>query len=214
MTLTTVGFDGSVTEAQWAAMSRNVGSPLPVVLGINDFAVSINASATRTVTVATAPNGAMRHGLLTTSDAVASVVLDDVTTTGQSRWDAIVLHSDWSTNTVTLTKVNGVAAAGAPQVLPSGLANTPGTTHDQVLALVQITYGSTIPTAIQDRRQWQGKTHYGSTLASLPPATAGLYGTSVVLLGRLALPLPDDSSERTRRGSRTAATSSPTPAST
>lgn len=180
MAITNVGFDGTVGETEWAGYAKRLGAPLPVVLGRTDYAVSINGAATLTVSVAAGSR--MAHGVKTTSDAVASVVLDAVTTSGWTRWDAIVLHTDWTTNTVTITKVNGTAALAAPQVVPSGLVLNPGVAHDQVLALVQVTYGQSLPTAVIDRRLLASEVVTAPTLAALMAPTSGMYGMQAELL--------------------------------
>lgn len=181
MTGTSVGFDGTIGEPEWAATARYWGSMLPIVAGKGDWAVSVNSGATLTVNVAAGTRYA--HGIRTVLASGTSLALTAAPATlGQSRWDAVILRTNWSANTVTLMSVDGVAGAGAPMVLPAGLNDNPGVTHDHVLALVQVTNGQPLPTSVQNRRYWPTKWHLANAVTELPPASAGLYGTGVKLL--------------------------------
>ena len=119
---------------------------------------------------------------MVTNTATATVQLDIVSTAGQTRWDAIVLRRDWSgSGSVSLTKVNGTAAAGAPMVVPT-LNDSPGVLHDQLLAMVQITNGSTLPTSIDPRRAWGTKVFTVATVSALPTPSLILYGAEFALV--------------------------------
>lgn len=174
MAITNVGYDGTVSDVEFAQLSQHTGALVPVVCGFNDFAVSVNTGGTLTCNVAA--GSAEAPGVLTKSDATASVVFDSVTTTGQTRWDAVVLRRNWSTGTSTLVVVKGTASAAAPQVLPSGVDLTLDSAVDQVLALVQITNGLTLPTKVVDYRLQGSKVFTAPAPSALPPASLALYG--------------------------------------
>lgn len=179
MAIQSLGYDGTIDATAWALLEPHLGGRFDTVEGRDDFAVSINGAATLTVNVAAGPNGARGAGIWDRDTSAGSVTLDAVSTSGATRWDAIVLRRVWSSGagTTTLTKVNGTAAANAPQVLPSsGLLSTPGTSYDHVLALVQVTNGLTIPTAVADRRVRATKLFTAKDLTSLPPPSTALWG--------------------------------------
>lgn len=179
MALTSVGYTGSVSDVEDAIRSKFQGANYPVVADAGDFAVTINNVSSRTVDIA--PGVAWAHGVQVTNSATATVSLDTVATSGQTRWDAIVLRRTWGTAAVALTKVNGTAALDAPLVVPT-LNDSPGDVHDQLLALAQVTNGQLLVTSIDPRRGWASKTFTFPTLASLPPAASVPYGTVATLL--------------------------------
>lgn len=180
MALTAVGFTGTVNAVQDAKRSQYQGAMYPEVGGQPDFAVTTNNAADRTVDIAAGV--AWAHGVMVTNTATATVQLDIVSTAGQTRWDAIVLRRDWSgSGSVSLTKVNGTAAAGAPMVVPT-LNDSPGVLHDQLLAMVQVTNGSTLPTSIDPRRAWGTKVFTVPTVSALPSPSFTLYGAEFVLV--------------------------------
>lgn len=173
-----IGFTGTVDAAQDAVRSKFQGASMPVVWGWGSLAVSVNAGAALTVDIGEGTSWA--HGVLTTNDAVVSKSFAAVVLVGATRWDAVVLRRNWSTSAVTFEVVQGVAAAAAPQIIPSGVNNNPGVIHDQVLALVKITQGSTVPVVVPTRL-WAGKLFGAPSLQALPPASTNLYMTEVVL---------------------------------
>jgi hypothetical protein len=161
-------------------MSQYQGSLVPVVCGKNDLAVAANPAATRTCTIAA--GSAAGQGVLTTSSATESVTFGVVSTSGQTRWDAVVLRRNWaSSGSASFVVAAGTAAASAPMVLPSGVDSSLDGTHDHVLALVQITYNNTVPTAVVDRRLQGSKVFTAPALSALPPASVALYGMEAVL---------------------------------
>lgn len=179
MAITNKGYDGPLSDTDFAQLSQHIGSLVPVVCGRDDFAVTVNVGGTLTCDVAA--GSAVAPGVLTISDATASVAFDAVVTTGQTRWDAVVLRRNWSTGASTIVVVKGTAAAGAPQLLPSGVDLVLDSGLDQVLALVQITYGSTIPTAVADYRRQASKLFLVPSTAALPPPSLAHYGMTVEL---------------------------------
>lgn len=185
MTITNIGYDGTVNDIGFAQMQQHAGNLVPVVCGRLDFAVTVNSSATRTCNVAV--GSAYAPGVLSTSDAVVSAVFDIVSTAGQTRWDAVVLRRNWSTGTettgTTVVVVKGTAAVSAPQVLPAGVDQVLDSGVDQVLALVQITNGEPLPTAVVDRRIQASKVFTVPSTAALPTASNALYGMEAVAAG-------------------------------
>ena len=50
-----------------------------------------------------------------------------------------MIRRDWTAHTATIMKINGTPGVARPAVLlPAGVNDSPGTTHDQVLALVPV----------------------------------------------------------------------------
>lgn len=174
MTITNVGYDGPLSDTDFAQMSSHLGVLVPVVCGRNDFAVTVSSGGVLTCNVA--PGSAAAPGVLSTSDGTVAVSFDAVVTSGQTRWDAVVLRRNWSAGTTTVVVVKGTAAASAPQVLPAGVDLVLDSGLDQVLALVQLTYGSTVPTAVVDRRIWGSKFFTVPSSTALPTPTSALYG--------------------------------------
>lgn len=147
MAITSIGYDGSVNEAQWARMIPLVGSSNYGVAGPNDFKVTPHATMDRGVNIAT--GSAWGHGVLDTSDATIS--LQGATVGSGTRWDLVVVRRNWSGTggSTTVVLVQGTAS----KALPSR-NTTPGTIDDQPIALVQFTAGQSAPTAIVDLRCW------------------------------------------------------------
>lgn len=180
MAITNVGFTGPVTAANFALMSQHQGALWPVVCGKNDLAVTTNPGATLTCTVA--PGSSAGQGVLTTSSATESVTFGAVSTPGQTRWDAVVLRRNWaSSGSASFVVVAGTAAASAAMVIPSGVDLVLDSTHDHLLALVQITYGNTVPTQVVDRRLQASKVFTAPSVGALPTASVALYGMEAVV---------------------------------
>ncbi len=158
MAITNVGYQGTVDEQQWAALSSLLGSDYAVASGL-----AITAVAGQDRTVAIAPGSAYGRGVLTRSDAQATLQLGAIGS--GSRWDAIVLRRNWGTDTSAFAVVPGSSS----EQIPAGIQSSPGVLDDQVLALVQVTAGQTAPTAIRDLRAFSAKPiTLGSPSAALP----------------------------------------------
>lgn len=106
MAITNVGFDGTVSEAQWSKMWRRAvegGSGQLLWSG-----GSVTAPGTgRTVSVAA--YDAWIAGVWSVGDAATTVLLS-ANTSGKPRIDYVILDVDWIANTVTVTKVDGSPA--------------------------------------------------------------------------------------------------------
>lgn len=157
MAIISVGYDGAVTESQWADMIKKVGSAEYGVVGLNDLKVTSVSAADRTVSISAGK--AWGHGVFDENTTTAQVQLDSVSS--GSRWDLVAVRRDWTGvgGVTTLVKVNGTSAKEIPAARTKGA----GVIDDQPLALVQITAGQSQPTAVVDLRCWSGN---GGVIAS------------------------------------------------
>lgn len=142
MTVTSVGYAGTVGDEQWAEMIPRVGSTFYSVDNYSSFRVTI-AGGTRTVSVAA--GGASAVGIYDVSNAPITKALDSVPS--GTRWDLVVLRRTWATKVTSVEVVQG----GSSKVIPTRNVDT-GTTHDQPLALVRVQAGSTSIQEIVDLR--------------------------------------------------------------
>lgn len=168
MAFTNLGYDGSINEVQEAIRTPHMGVSTPIVIGPSDFKVTSNISADRTVNIAA--GAAWGAGVYTTSDSVQSVQLGIVASS--NRWDAVVLRRDWATNLSQLAVVQHSVLNS--KTLPSAVQKNPGASYDQVLALVQVTAGKTVPTAILDLRCWASKVISCADLLAIPTPALGM----------------------------------------
>lgn len=134
MTITSVGYAGDVTAADWAALVPRAGSSRYGVDGWNDFSVS-TAAGTRTVQIAS--GAAWGYGVRDKNSAPISLALGAAVS--GVRWWLIVARRDWSAGTTTIVAVD----AGAAKAIPTHNEN-PGTLDDQPLALVRVGTGAPI----------------------------------------------------------------------
>lgn len=147
MAITSVGYDGSVSETQWAKLIPLTGSAHYGVADSPDWKVSPHPTLDRGVNIAV--GSGWGHGVLDTSDTTVS--LQGTTVSSGSRWDMVVMRRNWSGTGGTSSFV--LVPGGPNKVLPA--RNTgPGNLDDQPLALVQFTAGQTAPTSIVDLRCW------------------------------------------------------------
>lgn len=166
MTITTAGFDGALAEGDFAKIIGDAGTPYgpPCTLAnlpdASSMRVSVNSGAVLTVTVSAGQ--ILGWGVLVKSDAAIDKTLASVTS--GTRWDLVCLRRDWSTNTASIEVVQGTAT----QAIPSGRSATPGGVDDQPLALVQVTAGQTVPTAVLDLRVFPSKVLEASSLLGVP----------------------------------------------
>lgn len=173
MAITTQGYDGvahEIDEIGWAQISDSYGSAYSVA-GL-DGAPDENAGRVTTVsaaerTVAVAPLIAYGHGVRDRSDSTVNVQLPSVTV-GLARWFLVAVRRDWQNN---ITTISALPNAQVARVIPTQRLAAPGVQDDQPLALVQITGGQSIPTAVVDLRCWSGN---GGTTAATVDALAYL----------------------------------------
>jgi hypothetical protein len=144
-----IGYDGTVDEAQWAKLVPSAGSSEYGVKGAGDWKVSAHPSTAQAVNIAV--GAGWGQGVMDTTDAIITVVCDAISS--GTRWDLIVMHRDWTPpgGATTGAKVTGTSTKQLPP-----RSTSPGVTDDQPLALVQWTAGQTQPTAIVDLRVWAG----------------------------------------------------------
>jgi len=142
MTINSVGFAGTVSDAQWANMVARVGSAF---YSVDDFASFRVTTAVGVRNLQVAPGGASAFGIYAVSDAVENLTLPAAAS--GVRWDLIVLRRNWSTKKSTIEIIPG----GSTRALPPRTV-TPGTLVDQPLALVCVAAGSTGIVEIADVR--------------------------------------------------------------
>lgn len=175
MAITSVGYDGSVNEQQWAQIANSLGTR-DGVAGDGDWRVTAVAGLDRTVAIAVGTG--YGHGVLDVSDASVNVQLPTV---GSGvRWDTIVAYRNWQppVGLTSFTYRTGTSS----QAVAAGTLDNPGVESDQVLALVQITAGVQAPTAVVDMRTWPSKVVYA---LNIPPAARYAQGTLLLVAGVL-----------------------------
>lgn len=147
MAITSIGYDGSVDEGQWARMVPLVGSAHYGVSGTGDWKVTPHATMDRGINIAT--GSGWGHGVLDTSSSTVS--LQGGVVGSGSRWDMVVARRNWSGTggSTTFQLVPGSSA----KVLP-GRNDDPGVLDDQPIALVRFQSGQTAPQEIVDLRCW------------------------------------------------------------
>lgn len=166
MAITGAGFDGTLTEADWARIAGPAGVPDQSVPGASttDLAVTRSITAlTATLTATVAPGTYNRHGVLAKSTATETVTFTNPAS--GSRWDLVALLYDWTTNSITLTVVQG----GTTRALPTAsMETTPGTKAHVPLALVELTAGNAAPTRVMDLRAGMWHTATPSSNYGMP----------------------------------------------
>ena len=173
MTIRSVGYDGAISEVDWAAyLAPYLGTP-PGVAGANDFEVTPGQA----LSVRVAPGTAHGWGVTDVSDAAETITLTQATS--GVRHDCIVLTRDWAATSVTPTGVPTggrtlieVVQGGSEATLPQ-LVVQPGVKTQQPLALVKVTAGTSSPSLAADTRQTHAKAAYARSLLAMtgPPGT-------------------------------------------
>lgn len=149
MAITSTGYDGSITETQWANLVPRVGSSHYGVGGPGDWKVNFHPSLDRGVNISVGVGWG--QGVMDTSDTV--VALQGGTISSGTRWDLVVARRNWSGTggATTFVMIPGSSA----RALPSR-NTTPGSLDDQPIALVQFQQGNSAATQIVDLRCWGG----------------------------------------------------------
>lgn len=142
MAITSVGYAGTVGDAQWAEMISRVGGAVYSVDTYGSFRVTASAG-TRTVSIAA--GGASGKGIYDENPAAITQALASVPS--GTRWDLIVLRRTWATKVTAVAVVQG----GSTKAIPTRTV-TPGTVDDQPLALVRVAAGSNAIQEIVDLR--------------------------------------------------------------
>lgn len=147
MAVTSVGFTGTVTEADWSKISV-FGSQYGV-LGASDLKVSIVSGVDRTVRVAAGT--AWAKGVLVTSDATTDVQLG-VIASGE-RWDTIVIRRNRGTGSSSIIALAGTSTKG---ISASRHVDWASDHDDQPLALARVVAGQSNVVEVVDLRCWAG----------------------------------------------------------
>ncbi len=142
MTITSVGYAGTVGDVEWAVLAPRAGSN---VQGVDDYSSLRVAITSGTRAVSVAAGRAWSSGVLATSSAVETATLDSVPS--GIRWDLVVLRYNWSTKVTSVAVVTG----GSSKQLPAR-TNTPGTVVEQPLALCRVQAGLTAVQEVVDLR--------------------------------------------------------------
>lgn len=148
MAITSIGYDGTMGEGDWARAQPGIGHA-PYGVDNGGLSPSITASTVPRVTISA--GSAFGWGVYDTLDADTVVTLAAApTTTGATRWDTIVLRRNWSGSggTTTLVPLSGTSA----MAVASSLNRTPGVLADQPICLAQVTAGSSVVTDLRDLR--------------------------------------------------------------
>lgn len=142
MVIKSVGYAGTVTDADWRNLATKAVSNLYGVEDVASWRVTV-APGDRTVQVAA--GGAYGLGVFDTNDAPVPVQLGTVA--AGSRWDLIAAHRDWALGKTTIVAIPGSSARQIP-----ARAFGFGGVNDQPLALVRLDAGKTAPQEIIDLR--------------------------------------------------------------
>lgn len=144
MAVTSVGYDGTVTESQWASVTGFLGSR-PSVGGADDLAVTIDSGVTRGVQVAAGTVYA--DGVMDVVDAAFG--LSATAVSSGTRWDTVAVRRDWS-GTGGTTSV--VVIAGGTDETATVTYSTPGIQCDYPIALILVSSSSTVIQEVVDLR--------------------------------------------------------------
>ncbi len=133
MAISSIGYAGSVDEAEWAKLSRFAAGHTYLVAGPDDFRAT-PAGGDRGVEIATGV--AAGAGIYDESDSPVTFNLPSVSS--GSRWDLIGLERDWGTGTTSVDRIAGSASKAIPT-----RSTNPGVEDVQPLWLLRVTAGQT-----------------------------------------------------------------------
>lgn len=153
MAFTSIGYDGSVNEKQWAELVPSAGSSTYGVKEADDLKVTAVPGSPLTVSVAS--GSGWGHGVLDTEAANTTIACEALSS--GTRWDLIAIRRNWQPLAGGPTAVVAISGT-ATKELP-GAPNrkiVPGVEDDQPLALVQWSSTQTQPVEIIDLRCWAG----------------------------------------------------------
>ena len=149
MALTSVYYDGPVTESQRA--QNRTGSPEYGVYGPEDFKVTAHPSIANAVIVKA--GRAHGYGVTDTAD-IDQIVNCTPLSVGQSRWDLIVVRRNWQPALGGPSTLVAMHAGGIPAI-PAQRKVGPGVEDDQPLAFIKWQGGTSAPVEFIDLRTWQ-----------------------------------------------------------
>ncbi|MGZ4659699.1 MAG: hypothetical protein ACXVYB_00300 [Arthrobacter sp.] len=149
MAITSIGYDGTVSEADWTKLIGWASMAAYGVIGRGDWKVT--AHATLSLGVSIAAGDGWGQGVYDSSSSTVS--LAGASISSGSRWDMVVARRNWSGvgGSTSFAMITGTSS----QSLPTRNTN-PGTLDDQPIALVQFSAGQSAATAIIDLRVWSG----------------------------------------------------------
>lgn len=131
MAINVVGFDGTMTEAQWAKLVLAIGTVGYKHGVVSGFDVTPGGGARQT---AVSAGELLLPGLRV--ESTSTVTLTHAANPGSSaRTDVIVARADWAANTVTIAIVQGTSST------PPALTQVAGTTWEMPLAQVSVPAG-------------------------------------------------------------------------
>lgn len=111
MAWTSVGFDGTINEAQWASLAGLLGNDY-VAAGTSDCVVTAVPGA-RSVSVAA--GSLYGDGILSTNSGAETVAM---TTPVNGQWYVIALRRTWATNTAALVAIAGATTTTTTPTAP------------------------------------------------------------------------------------------------
>lgn len=145
MTISSRFYTGFVDNIEWAESTRRLGYRY-VVADYDDFRVEIDPTGTRRVKVLANGAHAFGGGIEDTADADELVTF--ASPVSGSVWYLLGLRRVWgATNATIVDQITGTATKQLPT-----RPMVPGVEDFQPLALVQITFGEALPTAVVDLR--------------------------------------------------------------
>jgi len=160
MSWTSVGFDGTITEIQWAGMASLLGNDY-VAASATDCAVTAVGGARQ---VSVAAGSLYGDGVVSTNSGAETVAL---TTPVNGQWYVVALRRTWATNTAELVAIAGATTStttptSAPSSFPTLNTNV-GVLTDQPIAWAWCNSANTTVVVFDIRMR---------AVKSLPPVVA------------------------------------------
>lgn len=174
MAITSVGYDGTISEVEWAGLAPHLGAAEVVVEGM---AGTILSSPDRGVRIGTGV--AVGHGVRDISDTNVTVQCGSITS--GTRWDTICLRRNWGP-TPGGTSSFVVVAGNSTRAISNSLQSNPGVMDDHPLFLARVQAGSSVVVELVDLRAFGSKILSVSDLVALPSAPQG---TQALVSGRM-----------------------------
>ena len=144
MPITSTGYDGSISETEWAIMAPRLGMPYWVA-DTDTLAATIIKDKDRTIELSPGPFGGV--GVMDTLTAPEQISFEPVAS--GDRYDLVVANRNWEgQGGVTSFRV---IKGGTKKAVPA-FTRSPGALDDQLLHLVHLQAGRTTPVAVYDLR--------------------------------------------------------------
>ena len=144
MAITSVGYDGSINETQWAIMAPRMSMPYWVE-DVDALKATILKDKDRTISLNPGRFGG--QGVMDQSTAVEEIAFAPVAS--GNRYDLVVARRNWQGDggTTTLEAIEGSTTKKIPS-----FNRGPGLLDDQLLYLVHLQAGRTTPVSVIDLR--------------------------------------------------------------